>query len=102
MSQPVTLYTTGWCPFCMRAKALLQRKGIAYTEIDIESRRELRQEMIERSGRRSVPQVFIGDHHVGGADDLAALDASGELDRLLAQPAGATPASQTETTATRN
>ena len=102
MSRPVTVYTTGWCPFCMRAKALLQRKGVAFTEIDVESRRELRQEMIERSGRRSVPQVFIGDHHVGGSDELAELDASGELDRLLAPPAGATPDLQTETTATRN
>lgn len=84
MSAPqVVVYTTGWCPYCLRAKALLERKGIAFTEIDVENGAALRQEMIERSGRRSVPQVFIGDMHIGGSDELAAAEASGELDRLL-------------------
>jgi len=80
----VTIYTTAWCPFCMRAKALLQRKGIAFREIDVEAGRELRQEMIARSGgRRTVPQVFIGEKHLGGSDELASAEQSGELDRLL-------------------
>jgi len=80
----VTLYTTAWCPFCMRAKALLQRKGIAFREIDVEDGRELRQEMIARSGgRRTVPQVFVGDRHLGGSEELAAAEQSGELDQLL-------------------
>ena len=80
---PVTIYTSAWCGFCMRAKALLDRKGIAYTEIDVDGNRALREEMIARSGRRTVPQVFIGEHHVGGSEDLAAAEWSGELDRLL-------------------
>lgn len=102
MAAPVTIYTTPWCGYCARAKALLTRKGVAYTEIDVEARRELREEMIARSGRRTVPQVFIGDRHVGGSDDLAALEAAGELDPLLAQ-AGAAPQipSTTDTTETR-
>jgi glutaredoxin 3 len=80
---PVTLYTSAWCGFCVRAKALLDRKGIVYTEIDVDGGRAHREEMIARSGRRTVPQVFIGEHHVGGSDDLAAAERSGELDRLL-------------------
>lgn len=84
----VTIYTTAWCPFCMRAKALLQQKGIVFREIDVEEGRELRQEMISRSGgRRTVPQVFIGDVHVGGSEELAAAEGSGQLDRLLAASA---------------
>lgn len=80
----VTIYTTAWCPFCMRAKALLQRKGIAFREIDVEAGRELRQEMIARSGgRRTVPQVFVGETHLGGSEELAAAERSGALDRLL-------------------
>lgn len=82
---PVTIYTGGWCPYCQRAKALLQRRGIAYREINLEDDPALRHEMVLRSGgRRSVPQIFIGDHHVGGSNELAAIDRSGELDRLLA------------------
>lgn len=102
MASPVTIYTTPWCGYCARAKALLARKGVAFAEIDVEGRRELREEMIARSGRRTVPQVFIGDHHVGGSDDLAALDAAGELDRLLAKAGLAPPAPlSTDTTETR-
>jgi glutaredoxin 3 len=77
------VYTTGWCPYCQRAKALLTRKGLAFEEIDIEADPQLRDEMRARSGRTSVPQVFIGGRHVGGCDDLHALDDSGELDRLI-------------------
>ena len=83
----VTIYTKDYCGFCAAAKSLLRDKGVAFTEIDVtyDDAREL--EMIERSGRRTVPQTFIDGRHVGGFDDLAALDASGELDRLLGRAA---------------
>ena len=82
---PVTIYTTPWCPYCRAAKALLAQKGVAFTEIDVDGKPELRQEMTARAGgRTSVPQIFIGDRHGGGSDDMHALDARGELDRLLA------------------
>jgi glutaredoxin 3 len=74
---------TGWCPYCQRAKQLLTRKNAAFKEIDVDDDHRLRQEMTERSGRRTVPQIFIGDRHVGGCDDLYALDGTGELDRLI-------------------
>jgi glutaredoxin 3 len=80
----VTLYLKSWCPYCVRARELLARKGATVQEIDIEARPEQRTVMIERSGRTTVPQVFIGDRHVGGCDDLHALDAAGGLDPLLA------------------
>ncbi|HTP38374.1 MAG TPA: glutaredoxin 3 [Steroidobacteraceae bacterium] len=81
------MYCKSWCPYCHRAKQLLHGKGVAFEEIDIEAQPERRQEMIDRSGRRTVPQIFIGAHHVGGSDDLHALQAAGELDRLLAADA---------------
>jgi glutaredoxin 3 len=80
----ITIYTKGWCPYCQAAKELLERKGAAYTEIDIEAKAGARQEMTGRSGRSTVPQIFIGERHVGGCDDLYALDRRGELDPLLA------------------
>lgn len=84
MSRPaVLLYVTGWCPYCQRARGLLAKKGVEFTEIDVDEDGKLREEMIARSGRRTVPQIFIGDRHVGGCDDLFALDSSGELDRLI-------------------
>ena len=84
MSQPdVVIYLTGWCPYCQRVRGLLAKKGLEYTEIDVDEDAKLREEMIARSGRRTVPQIFIGDKHVGGCDDLFALDGSGELDRLI-------------------
>jgi glutaredoxin 3 len=84
----VEIYTTMFCPYCARAKALLQRKGATYTEYDIDAETALRDEMIQRSGgRRTVPQIFIDGAHVGGSDDLAALEAAGKLDTKL----GATP-----------
>jgi glutaredoxin 3 len=79
----VVVYRTGWCPHCQRALGLLAKKGATVEEIDVEDDAKLREEMLARSGRRSVPQIFIGDKHVGGCDDLFALDGSGELDRLL-------------------
>jgi glutaredoxin 3 len=78
------MYATGWCPYCSRARALLERKGVAWHEIDIEAEPEKRAEMMQRSGRRTVPQIFIGDHHVGGSDDLHELEREGRLDALLA------------------
>ena len=80
----VTIYTRMMCGYCMAAKRLLDNKGVAYTEHDASFSPELRQEMIRRSnGRWTYPQIFIGDIHVGGSDDLHALDAAGKLDRLL-------------------
>ncbi len=81
----VTIYSRSWCPYCIAAKRLLNQKGAAFTEIDIEVKAGARQEMIQKAGgRTSVPQIFIGERHVGGCDDLYALDSRGELDRLLA------------------
>jgi glutaredoxin 3 len=78
------MYGSGWCPYCARARQLLTTKSVELEEIDVEARPGARAEMIERSGgRRTVPQIFIGEQHVGGCDDLMALDAAGELDRLL-------------------
>ena len=82
----VIVYTTRVCPYCVRAKYLLDRKGVGYEELNIEEDRTLMREMLERSKRRTVPQIFIDDYHVGGYDDLAELDSAGELDRLLGLP----------------
>ena len=79
----VTMYATSWCPYCDRARRLLAQKGAELEEIDVESAPEKRAEMQNRSGRRTVPQIFIGDRHVGGSDDLQALEAAGTLDALL-------------------
>jgi len=80
----VEMYTTGLCPYCYRAKKLLDTKGVAYTEIDIMFTPGMRDQMIKRSGgRRTVPQIFIGDTHVGGYDDMAAMEQAGKLDPLL-------------------
>jgi glutaredoxin 3 len=84
MSARVVIYTTAWCGYCARAKALLAEKNVAFEEIDIERGAGLREQMITRSGRRTVPQIFIGETHVGGCDDLYELNARGGLDPLLA------------------
>jgi glutaredoxin 3 len=84
MSAPgVVMYVTGWCPYCARARKLLEQKSAAFEVIDVESAPEKRAEMQTRSGRRTVPQIFIGDTHVGGCDDLYALEDAGKLDGLL-------------------
>lgn len=84
---PVEIYTTAYCPYCAWAKDLLGKKGIAFKEIDVGGNGALRAEMIARAnGRYTVPQIFIGATHVGGCDDLYALEDAGKLDPLLAQP----------------
>ncbi|MGO4388010.1 glutaredoxin 3 [Microvirga sp. 2YAF29] len=80
----ITIYTKGWCPYCSAAKKLLDDKGVDFTEIDIEKKPEARAEMIQKAnGRTTVPQIFIGDRHVGGCDDLYALDDRGQLEPML-------------------
>jgi glutaredoxin 3 len=80
----ITLYTKSWCPYCASAKRLLTQKGASFTEIDIEAKPEKRAEMIGKAGgRTTVPQIFINGRHIGGSDDLHALDHQGQLDPLL-------------------
>jgi glutaredoxin 3 len=85
----VVLYTTATCPYCVRARALFDAKGVAYTEIDVNTVAGARAEMQQRTGRTSVPQIFVGSRHLGGFDDTNALDKRGELDPLLAELASA-------------
>lgn len=84
MTQPrIVMYAAGWCPYCQRARHLLTSKNLRFDEIDVESDPAFREEMKSKSGRSSVPQIFIGATHVGGCDELHALDRDGGLDRLL-------------------
>ena len=84
MTAPVvTVYVSDWCPYCQRAMGLLQQKQVVFSEINVEDDEKLREEMIARSNRRTVPQIFIGDKHIGGCDELYALNRSCELDRLI-------------------
>lgn len=91
MTQPaVTIYTTPTCPFCIRAKGLLRDKKVRFDEIDVGADPSVRAQMSQRAnGRRTVPQIFVGDRHVGGCDDLFDLDSTGGLDELLAGKPGA-------------
>jgi GrxC family glutaredoxin len=82
----IIVYSQPFCGYCSAAKRLLTQKGAEFSEVDVMFEAGRRDEMIERSGRRTVPQIFIDGRHVGGYDDLSALDESGELDRLLAAP----------------
>lgn len=83
--QEVVIYTKSWCGYCTRAKELLARKGVAFTEIEISNSDALRDEMVGRAGgRTTVPQIFIGETHVGGCDDIYRLEAEGRLDSMLA------------------
>lgn len=83
--QPIEIYTTPFCGFCHAAKRLLSQKGVSFSEIDISAQPEKRAQMMQRAnGRRTVPQIFVGDTHVGGYDDLNALERAGKLDTLLA------------------
>ena len=82
----IVMYAFAACPYCRRAGALLDSKGAAYTVLDVEREPRLWHEIAERTGRNTVPQIFIGDRHIGGCDDLVALDQRGELDPLLKTP----------------
>ena len=81
----IVIYTTKICPYCVRAKMLLQRKGAAFEEIDVSHDDEMRRRLVTMTGQRTVPQIFINDRHIGGCDDLYALERQGALDPLLAQ-----------------
>ncbi len=80
---PVIVYSSAWCPYCIRAKQLLTQKGVAFDEISVDGRPDVRAEMTRKAGRTSVPQIWIGATHVGGCDDLFALERAGKLDALL-------------------
>ncbi len=82
----VVMYTTAICPYCVRAKFLLEHKGVSFEEIRIDTDHAIMQEMMQRSQRNTVPQIFIDDFHVGGYDDLAALEMAGRLNQLLELP----------------
>lgn len=84
----VEMYSTGWCPFCVRAKSLFNGKGVAFDDVDVDRDPQQRQEMMRRGGAHTVPQIFINDQPLGGCDELFALEHKGELDRLLAQDDG--------------
>ena len=85
MMNKVEIYTKGYCPYCKRAKALFQQKGIEYKEYPIDEQPELREEMVNRAnGGYTVPQIFINDHHIGGCDDMFALESQNKLNTLLA------------------
>ena len=79
----VTIYTKPYCPYCVAALDLLERKGVEVHEIVASSDADKRREMVERSGRNTFPQIFVGEHHIGGCDDMMALERSGQLDPLL-------------------
>lgn len=83
MKPEIIIYSTIYCPFCVRAKALFNRKGVEFTEILVDKDEQKRDEMIAKSQRMTVPQIFINDQHIGGCDDLYALDSAGKLDDLL-------------------
>jgi glutaredoxin 3 len=83
MSIGVTLYTTRFCPYCIRARSLLDNKGVAYLDIAVDHDPRLRGEMMARSGRSTVPQIWVGEQHIGGCDDLVLLERQGRLDELL-------------------
>ena len=81
--KPVKIYTTTYCGYCVRAKDLLTRKGVPYEEVDVTGNDDMRTRLVEMSGQRTVPQIWIGDTHVGGYSDLARLDSEGRLDPML-------------------
>ena len=80
----ITIYCSNYCPFCIRAKQLLDKKGARYTEIGVDGKPDVRAKMTKLAGKSSVPQIWINDVHVGGCDELIALDRSGKLDKMLA------------------
>lgn len=95
MPPETVIYTTRFCPYCVRAKRLLDGKGVDYREIHVDFKPELRREMVQKSGRHTVPQIWIGDRHIGGCDELMALERGGRLDDLLGRdPAPGGPAAE--------
>ncbi|MFN2333807.1 MAG: glutaredoxin 3 [Wenzhouxiangellaceae bacterium] len=84
-NKPIVMYSRATCPFCVAARNLLQDKNVNWTEVSLDAEPDKRAEMIDRSGRRTVPQIFVGDFHVGGFDDLKALNQAGDLDRVLSE-----------------
>ena len=84
-TQEVVIYSSNYCPYCVRAKAILDSKNVRYREVMVDQDPQKLQEMIKKSGRRTVPQIWIGEHHVGGCDDLIALVRNNQLDALLAK-----------------
>ncbi len=83
MSVPVIMYSTRFCPYCMQARSLLDSKNVAYDDVGVDGQPELRRKMIELSGRHTVPQIWIGEQHIGGFDDLYLLERQGQLEKLL-------------------
>lgn len=81
--KPIRVYTTSWCPYCVRAKKLLERKKLPYEEIDVEDDDQKREWLVRTTGRRTVPQIFIGEQAIGGSDDLHELEREGKLDSLV-------------------
>lgn len=86
MAANIIIYTTRYCPYCIRAKQLLASKGLLFTEIPVDGNEALRREMQDKARQRTVPQIWINQQHIGGCTDLEALEDSGELDNMLAQP----------------
>lgn len=83
MTQKIEIYSSDYCPFCMRAKSLLKSKGAVFNEHNVDGKPKVKQEMVQKSGRHTVPQIWIGTTHVGGCDDLFALERAGKLDGML-------------------
>jgi glutaredoxin 3 len=83
MPKQIKMYSTRYCPYCMGARSLLESKNLGYEDVGVDGNPELRREMIERSGRHTVPQIWIGDHHIGGFDELNSLERRGQLDELI-------------------
>tara|TARA_R110002072_G_scaffold112331_1_gene241291 strand:+ start:2448 stop:2717 length:270 start_codon:yes stop_codon:yes gene_type:complete len=79
----VIMYSSQYCPFCFRAKSIFQQKSVTFKELDVDANPQLRKEMMEKSGQRTVPQIWVGELHIGGCDDLMTIQRSGELDELL-------------------
>ncbi len=79
----VTVYTGSFCGYCLRVLAVLERRGIPYTEVSVEDRPDLREELLARSGRRTLPQVYVGERYIGGAEEMTAMDQNGELLKLI-------------------
>jgi glutaredoxin 3 len=83
MPVEVKMYSTRFCPYCMRARSLLESKGVVYEDIGIDANPQMRQEMMKRSGRHTVPQIWVGEQHIGGFDDMYLLERQGDLDELI-------------------